>query len=113
MKKNSIENIVITALNDLKGNDITVLDVKKLTSITDTMVICSGRSTRHNRSLCDNVVQAAKDHKISVLGVEGENGADWILIDLADVVVHIMLPTTREFYNLEKLWSSSFGDDSE
>jgi ribosome-associated protein len=97
--------IVIAALEDIKGVDIRVIDVRGLTSITDRMVIASGTSTRHIKALADNVVLAAKRHGFAVLGVEGEDKTGWVLVDLSDVVVHIMMPETREFYALEKLWS--------
>lgn len=97
--------IVTAALQDIKGVDISVIDVRGLTSITDRMVIVSGTSTRHLKALADNVVLKAKQHDFPVLGVEGEDMTGWILVDLADVVVHVMMPETREFYALEKLWS--------
>lgn len=97
--------IVIAALQEIKGVDIRVIDVRGLTSITDRMVIASGTSTRHIKALADNVVLAAKRHGFAVLGVEGEDKTGWVLVDLSDVVVHIMMPETREFYALEKLWS--------
>jgi len=97
--------IVIAALQDIKGVDIRVIDVRGLTSITDRMVIASGTSTRHIKALADNVVLEAKRHGFAALGVEGEDTTGWILVDLSDVVVHIMMPETREFYALEKLWS--------
>jgi len=97
--------IVLAALDDVKGVDSKVIDVRGMTSITDRMVIVSGTSTRHLKALADNVVLEAKQHGFDALGVEGENGSDWILVDLADVVVHIMMPEIRDFYALEKLWS--------
>ena len=97
--------IVLAALDDMKGVDVRVIDVRGLTSITDRMVIVSGTSTRHVKALADNVVLHAKQHGFKPLGVEGENSAEWVLVDLADVVVHVMMPEIREFYALEKLWS--------
>jgi ribosome-associated protein len=97
--------IVLAALDDLKGVDIKVIDVRDLTSITDRMVIVSGTSSRHIKALADNVVLETKQNGFPALGVEGENGSEWVLVDLADVVVHIMMPEIREFYALEKLWS--------
>ena len=96
---------VINALEDLKGVDLKVLDVRAQTTITDVMVIVSGTSTRHVKALADNVTLKAKADGYSPLGVEGEQGAEWVLIDLGDVVVHVMMPAVREFYALEKLWS--------
>jgi ribosome-associated protein len=104
--------IVLAALDDIKGVDGKVIDVRGLTSITDRMVIVSGTSTRHLKALADNVVLEAKQHGFSALGVEGENGSEWILVDLADVVVHIMMPAIREFYALEKLWSVGGHDNA-
>ena len=100
-----LQGIVTTALKDVKAVDIEVIDVQGLTSITDRMVIASGTSSRHLKALADNVVLKAKEHGFTALGIEGESDAGWILVDLADVVVHIMMPDTREFYSLEKLWS--------
>jgi ribosome-associated protein len=104
-------DIVMGALADLKAVDVRVIDVRGLTSITDRMVIASGTSTRHIKALADNVVLETKRHGFPALGVEGENGAEWVLVDLADVVVHIMMPETRDFYALEKLWSVGEQDD--
>lgn len=105
--------IVCTALEDLKGVDLKVVDVRDLTSITDRMVIVSGTSTRHVKALADNVALQAKQHGFAALGVEGEQGAEWVLIDLGDVVVHVMLPDTRDFYALEKLWSVGGSDTAD
>ncbi len=100
-----LQAIVTAALEDVKGADIKVIDVHDLTSITDRMVIVSGTSSRHIKALADNVVLKARENGFTPLGVEGESDAGWILVDLVDVVVHIMMPDTREFYALEKLWS--------
>ena len=104
--------IVLAALDDIKGVDSKVIDVRGLTSITDRMVIVSGTSTRHLKALADNVVLEAKQHGFAALGVEGENGSEWILVDLADVVVHVMMPAIRDFYALEKLWSVGDQDNA-
>jgi len=97
--------IVLAALDDMKGVDVRVIDVREMTSITDRMVIVSGTSTRHVKALADHVVLKAKQQGYKPLGVEGENGAEWVLVDLVDVVVHVMMPKIRDFYALEKLWS--------
>ncbi len=107
METNKLIDLVVDALANLKGQDIETLDVSDMTTITDAMVIVSGTSSRHVRSLADNVVMKAKDSGHQPLGVEGEQQGDWILVDLNDVLVHVMLPKTRDFYNLEKLWKIS------
>lgn len=105
MPLDRLQALVIDALEDLKGVDIKVLDVTGMTSITDRMVVVSGTSTRHVKSLAEHVVLKAKEAGNPPLGVEGEQAAEWVLIDLGDVVVHVMLPPVRAFYALEKLWS--------
>ena len=95
---------VVSVLEDLKAKEILVLDVKELTSVTDAMIPCSGTSTRHVQSLAEYLVLKAKEAGIFVFGMEGEAQGEWVLVDLVDVVVHIMLPKTREFYSLERLW---------
>lgn len=97
-----LENIVKKALEDVKAKDLTTIDVRGKIDITDMMMIASGTSDRHVQALADNVVEQAKKAGATVLGVEKDRS--WVLIDLYDMVVHIMLPETREFYDLEKLW---------
>jgi len=103
MRTKQLKELVVAALEEIKAKDIVVLDVRKLTSITDMMVVASGTSTRQVKALADNVVEKAKAAGCRPLGVEGEREAEWVLVDLADVVVHVMLPSTRDFYQLEKL----------
>lgn len=110
MPLDRLQALVIDALEDLKGVDIKVLDVTGMTSITDRMVVVSGTSTRHVKSLAEHVVLKAKEAGNPPLGVEGEQTAEWVLIDLGDVVVHVMLPMVRAFYALEKLWSVGSAD---
>jgi ribosome-associated protein len=100
----SLEQVVDAALQDLKADNVHVLDVRHLTTVTDTMVIASGRSDRHVRAIASAVVEQAKKAGYRPLGVEGARSGEWVLVDLADLVVHVMLPRVREFYNLEKLW---------
>jgi ribosome-associated protein len=100
----TLSQVVAGALDDLKADAIIVLDVRHLTTVTDTMVVASGRSDRHVRAIAGAVVEQCKKEGFRPIGVEGERSGEWVLVDLGDVVVHVMLPRVREFYNLEKLW---------
>ena len=100
-----LTDIVIDALEDIKGRDIAVLGVTELTDVMDTLVVVSGTSNRQVKAMADNVVEKCKAAGHQPLGVEGMETSDWVLVDLGDVVVHIMLPETRAFYELEKLWA--------
>ena len=93
------------AVEELKARDVVEIDVRGKSSVTDYMVIASGTSTRHVKSIADEVVKFAKKLDVMPLGVEGEREAEWVLVDLADVIVHVMLPRVREFYALERLWT--------
>ena len=97
---------VVGALEDLKGHDIVALDVSSATDITDYMVIASGTSNRHVKALVDQVMESSRAHGHTVLGVEGLGSNEWVLLDLGDVVVHVMQKDTRDFYDLERLWST-------
>ena len=96
---------VHAAVEELKARDVTEIDVRGKSSVTDFMVVASGTSSRHVKSIADEVVRFAKKLDVQPLGVEGESEAEWVLVDLGDVVVHVMLPRVREFYALERLWT--------
>ncbi|ANB02406.1 ribosome silencing factor [Ectothiorhodospira sp. BSL-9] len=104
MQTETLTQIVTDALEDMKAQDLKVIDVRGKTSITDIMVIATGTSNRHVKSLAENVLLKTKEAGVMPLGSEGEQDAEWVLVDLNDVVVHVMLPQVRDFYNLEKLW---------
>lgn len=106
-----VKDLVVKTLDDMKAVDLTVLDVRGKSSVTDYMVIVSGTSGRHVKAMANSVVVEAKKAGINPLGVEGESTSEWVLVDLVDVVVHIMLPETRDFYQLEKLWEAGSVDE--
>jgi ribosome-associated protein len=103
--KPSLKVAVLNALTEMKARNINALAVGNITSITDHMIIATGTSTTHVKSIADAVQKEIQDLDYQTLSVEGEREAEWILIDLGDVIVHVMLPGTREYYNLEKLWA--------
>ena len=105
MKPEKLKDLVVEALEDMKGVDIRVLDVRGMTAITDFMVVVSGTSERHVKSLARNALDVVREHKVKPLGVEGEQSGEWVLVDLCDGVLHVMRPQVRDFYNLEKLWA--------
>ncbi|AEG00033.1 ribosome silencing factor [Methylomonas methanica] len=105
MQAEQLLKLVETELDERKAHQIAILDVRGKTSITDFMVVATATSTRHAKSLCDYVVEKVKENGLQPLGVEGELGSDWVLVDLGDVVLHVMTGQAREFYQLEKLWS--------
>lgn len=107
LQSETIKKLVVDALEDLKAVNIVVLDVSKRASFTDSMIFASGNSSRHVSSIAGSVVEAAKAAGIPPIGVEGETVGEWVLVDLGDVIVHVMLPDTRTFYDLEKLWSEA------
>jgi ribosome-associated protein len=107
----TLRKTVIAALEDLKAKDIREIDVRGKTSIADLLVIASGTSARHVKSIADEVVRFAKKAGVMPLGVEGEQEAEWVLVDLGDVIVHVMLPRIREFYGLERLWTVADRDE--
>ena len=108
MQTETLKQVVIEALEEIKGIDIRALDVHDKTSVTDIMIVASGNSNRQVKALADSVIERCKAQGIAILGTEGVEAGEWALVDLGDVVVHIMQPSIRDFYNLEKLW----GDES-
>ena len=102
-----LRDLVTAALEDFKAIDIQHLDVSGQNPLTDMFVIASGSSVRHIKSMADNLIVKAKEAGVQPLGVEGDRQAEWVLVDLNDIIVHLMLPQTRAFYNLEKLWEAS------
>ena len=106
MTAEKFSHTIVAALDELKAVNIQLLDVRRLTSMTDFMIIASGRSTRQVKALADKVIETAKKSDNRPLGVEGQKQGEWILVDLGDVIAHIMHPETRLYYQLEKLWST-------
>lgn len=105
MRRNSLAKIAVQALEDIKARDIAVLDVRKLTSLCDSLVIASADSNRQVKALAQHVRDKLKEAGAPIIGVEGEDSAEWVLVDAGDVVVHIMQPAVRAYYNLEELWT--------
>jgi ribosome-associated protein len=112
MQTEEMLNKVVSILDEGKAKNIKVIDVREKTSITDYFVVASGTSERHVKSLADQVVEKLKRDSVQPLGVEGEQVGEWVLVDLGDVVLNVMLPQTREFYQLEKLWEADFSRKS-
>ena len=104
METPELKQLVVDSLNELKAKNIVVLDVKKMTCMTDLMIIASGTSTRHVISLAKNIIQDCKAAHLQPIGIEGENQGEWVLVDLGAIIVHVMLPETREFYDIQSLW---------
>jgi ribosome-associated protein len=105
MNSEKLSALIVAALEDVKAKDIVTLDVRKMTSVTDYMIVASGTSNRHVKALIENVADRTREAGQRAIGIEGEEGGEWVLLDLQDALVHVMLPKVREFYNLEKLWS--------
>lgn len=104
MQRNRLQSLVVHTLDEMKAQNVKVLDVHGVSDVTDIMVIASGSSNRQVKAMASAVFEKAKEHKYRPLGMEGEDAGEWVLVDLGDVVVHLMLPQVRDFYNLEKLW---------
>lgn len=103
-KPGALTDIAVAALEDMKAVNVKVLDVRKLTDVTDTMIVATGTSDRHVKSIAGRVVERCRQAGHRPYGVEGEREGEWVLVDLQDLIVHVMLPRIREFYGLEKLW---------
>jgi len=102
-----LQTAVSTALDDMKAVNIKVLDVRGVTDFADTLIVASGNSDRHVRSIADRVVEKAKATGVRPIGIEGARDGEWVLVDLNDIIVHVMLPRVREFYGLERLWETN------
>ncbi|MDR0806235.1 MAG: ribosome silencing factor [Enterobacteriaceae bacterium] len=105
MQGHTLQAFVIDKIEDLKGQDIVSIDVSKTSSITDCMIICTGTSSKHVQSIADHVIQSARQAGMLPLGIEGKSDADWVVVDLDDVIVHVLQEDSRRLYELEKLWS--------
>ena len=102
-----LETLVVSALEDIKGKDIGVIDTTRLTSLFDRVIIATADSNRQTRALARHVADKAREAGIEVIGVEGEDGGEWVLVDLGGIVVHVMQPAVRSYYNLEELWQAT------
>ena len=107
MRQDTLAKVAVSALEDIKAHDITVLDVRKLTSIADTLVIASADSNRQVKALAHHVRDKLKEAGATIVGVEGEESAEWVLVDAGDIIVHVMQPAVRAYYNLEELWGAA------
>jgi ribosome-associated protein len=107
MKTEQLQKLVIAALEEVKARDIEILDVRELTDMTDVMIVATGTSSQHVKSLASFVGAECKKNGVMPIGVEGDDVGDWVVVDLGDVLVHAMLPDARNFYGLEQLWSKS------
>jgi ribosome-associated protein len=105
MRLNKIQKTAVSALDDIKARDVTVLDVRKLTSLTDTMIIASAESNRQVKALARHVRDRLKETGATIIGVEGEEAGEWVLVDAGNIIIHIMQPAVRAHYNQEELWA--------
>ena len=106
MRLNKMQKVAVNALEEIKGQDILVLDVRKLTTMCDTMIIASAQSTRQVKALALNVREKLEVAGATIIGVEGEESSEWVLVDSGDIVVHVMQPAIRAYYKLEELWTA-------
>jgi len=111
-RDDKLVRLILDTLDDMKAERVTNLDVRHLTTVTDNMIVASGRSDRHVRAIADALLERCEEAGIEPLGVEGQEAGEWVLVDLADAIVHVMLPRVREFYSIENLWDISARDES-
>ena len=111
MNTAELQALVIDAMENMKARDIKVLDVTNISTFTDIMIICTGGSNRQVKSIAGEIVIQSKKVTIQPLGVEGETTGEWVLVDLGDVVIHVMQAATRDYYQLEKLWDPEFAEE--
>jgi ribosome-associated protein len=107
LKSTKLRDLAVKTLEDMKGQQIVVLDIKKISSFADYMIVVTGTSNRHVKSMADEVQKRCKDAGVEVRGMEGQLQSEWILLDLGDVIVHVMQAATRKLYDLESLWNMS------
>ena len=105
-RKSDLEKLVLAALDEMKAVNVRLLDVRVLTDITDAMIVASGTSDRHVRAIAQRVLEKARDAGLRPLGIEGQRDGEWVLVDLQDLLLHVMLPRVREFYSIEQLWEA-------
>jgi ribosome-associated protein len=108
-RKSVLEKLVLAALDEMKAVNVRLLDVRALTDITDAMIVASGNSDRHVRAIAQRVLEKAREAGLRPLGIEGQRDGEWVLVDLQDVLLHVMLPRIREFYSIEQLWEAPPG----
>ena len=113
MQISDLLDLVLRTLDEGKASDITNIDVRGKTSIVDHMVVASGTSERHVKALARQVTDKLREHLVKPLGIEGEQTGDWVLVDIGDIVLHVMVPKTRVFYQLEKLWGADFNTEQD
>ena len=102
-----LQKIAVAALEDIKGKNIEILNTAKISSMFDRVIICTGDSNRQVKALARNVLEKVREAGGEVISIEGEEGGEWVLVDLGDIVVHVMQPTVRQYYNLEELWQAT------